>query len=49
VGFVPASRGLNSIVTLPCEERERTTPQRFPGGRDDLAPCAHRRGAEHAV
>ena len=33
------------IVTLPCEERERTTPQRFSSGRDDLAPRAHRRGA----
>jgi len=33
------------IVTLPCEERERTTPQRFSSGRDDLVPRTHRRGA----
>ena len=33
------------IVTLPCEEREWTTPQRFLSGRDDLVPRTHRRGA----
>jgi hypothetical protein len=33
------------IVTLPCEECEWTTPQRFSSGRDDPAACAHRRGA----
>jgi hypothetical protein len=33
------------IVTLPCEECERTTPQRFSSGRDDLVPRTHRRGA----
>jgi len=33
------------IVTLPREERERTTPQRFSSGRDDLVPRTHRRGA----
>jgi hypothetical protein len=31
--------------TLPCEERERTMPQRFSGGYGEIAPCAHRRGA----
>jgi ferredoxin len=42
-------RSYIGIVTLPCEERERTTPQRFSGGRDDLAPCAHRRSAKRAM
>ena len=37
--------GRSGIVTLPCEECEWTTPQRFSSGRDDPAPCAHRRGA----
>jgi hypothetical protein len=37
------------IVTLPCEERERTTPQRFSSGRDDLAPRAHRCGAKRVM
>ena len=32
-------------VTLPYEERERSTLNGFSSGRDDLAPCAHRRGA----
>jgi hypothetical protein len=38
-------KALWGIVTLPCEERERTTPQRFLSGRDDLVPRTHRRGA----
>jgi hypothetical protein len=42
-GGLLRARTLWGIVTLPCEERERTAPQRFSGGRDDLAPCAHRR------
>ena len=39
------SKAVGGIVTLPCEERERTTPQRFLSGRDDLVPRTHRRGA----
>jgi hypothetical protein len=34
------------VVTLPREERERTTPYGFSSGGDDLAPRAHRRGAK---
>jgi len=38
------------IVTLPREERERTCKRyEFLCGRDDVAPRAHRGGAEHAV
>ncbi len=32
-------------VTLPCEERERSTPYGFSSRRDGLAPRGHRRGA----
>ena len=32
-------------VTLPCEERERSTPYGFSSRRDSLAPRGHRRGA----
>src|SRR5271165_7225287 len=32
-------------VTLPCEERERSTPYGFSNRRDGLAPRGHRRGA----
>jgi len=41
--------GWRGAVTLPCEERERTTPYGFSSRRDGLTPCAHRRSAEHAV
>jgi hypothetical protein len=40
---------LAGVVTLPREERERTTPYGFSSGRDDLAPRAHRRGAKCAM
>jgi hypothetical protein len=40
-----SGKRFEGIVTLPCEERERTTPQRFLSGRDDLVPRTHRRGA----
>jgi hypothetical protein len=41
---------LKGIVTLPREERERTMRGTdFQAAADDLAPRAHRRGAEHAV
>ena len=32
-------------VTLPCEERERSTPYGSLSRRDGLTPRAHRRGA----
>ena len=32
-------------VTLPCEERERSTPCGFLSRRDGLTPRGHRRGA----
>jgi hypothetical protein len=38
------------IVTLPREERKRTCKRYgFSFGRDDVAPRAHRGGAEYAV
>ena len=42
--------GIGSIVargtvTLPCEERERSTPYPFSSRRDGLTPRGHRRGA----
>src|SRR5271157_2070750 len=36
---------LDGTVTLPCEERERSTPYGFSSRRDGLAPRGHRRGA----
>ena len=42
---VTAGAGPSGIVTLPSEGCEWTTPERFSSGRDDPAPCAHRRGA----
>jgi len=39
----------DGVVTLPREERARTTPYGFSSGRDDLAPRAHRRSAERGV
>ena len=52
--FCPPARAPGSpyegIVTLPCEERQRTIRgYGFSCGREDLAPRAHRNGAEHAV
>ncbi len=35
----------DGTVTLPCEERERSTPYGFSSRRDGLAPRGHRRGA----
>jgi len=37
--------GDEGTVTLPCEERERSTPYGFSSRRDGLAPRGHRRGA----
>src|SRR5271166_5103562 len=37
--------GREGTVTLPCEERERSTPYGFSSRRDGLAPRGHRRGA----
>ncbi len=37
------------VVTLRWEEARGIAPYGFSCGRDDLAPRAHRRGAEHAV
>ena len=39
------SQTLEGTVTLPCEERERSTPYGFSSRRDGLAPRGHRRGA----
>jgi hypothetical protein len=36
---------LHGAVTLPCEERERSTPYGFLCRRDGLTPRGHRRGA----
>ncbi len=45
----PTDRGPRSsrqgTVTLPCEERERSTPYGFSSRRDGLAPRGHRSGA----
>ena len=32
------------VVTLPCEERERSRPYGYSNRRDGLAPRGHRRG-----
>ena len=39
----------NGAVTLPCEERERSTPYGSLSRRDGLTPRGHRRGAQQAV
>jgi hypothetical protein len=40
---------LAGAVTLPCEERERSTPYGSLSRRDGLTPRGHRRGAQQAV
>jgi hypothetical protein len=40
-----AQIGPDGAVTLPYEERERSTPNGFSSRRDGLAPRGHRCGA----
>jgi len=42
MAFAAAGEPASSRCHAKCEWR---TPQRFSSGRDDPAPCAHRRGA----
>jgi putative transposase len=44
-----AMHGFEGAVTLPCEERERSTPYGSLSRRDGLTPRGHRRGAQQAV
>jgi hypothetical protein len=43
--FIPQT----GVVTLSKRRREAGLPCETSGGRDDLAPRGHRRGAKHAV
>ena len=41
--------GLDGFVTLPCREREVSSPQELSDRCDCGPPCGHRVGAKHAV
>jgi peroxiredoxin len=45
----PRNDVAEGAVTLPCEERERSTPYGSLSRRDGLTPRGHRRGAQQAV